>query len=46
MIKSFVMAGVILGAASSFAVGGSVTTYDQNGPPPTDLPHPHQNQKA
>jgi hypothetical protein len=33
MIKRFVMAGVILGAASSFAVGGSVTTYDQNGTP-------------
>jgi hypothetical protein len=33
MIRSFVMAGVILGVASLFAVAGSVTTYDQNGNP-------------
>jgi hypothetical protein len=33
MIKSFVMAGVILGAASSFAVAGPLTTFDQNGAP-------------
>jgi hypothetical protein len=33
MIRSFVTAGIILGAASSFAVAGTVTTYDQNGTP-------------
>jgi hypothetical protein len=33
MIKSFVMAGVILGAASSLAVAGSATTYGQYGNP-------------
>jgi hypothetical protein len=33
MIRSFVMAGVILGSASSFAMAGPVITYDQNGNP-------------
>jgi hypothetical protein len=34
MIRSFAMAGVILGATSSFAMAGPpVNTYDQNGNP-------------
>jgi hypothetical protein len=40
MIKSFVMAGAILGAASSFAVAQPVTTIDQYGNTSTGIISP------